>query len=123
MSAHGETPARAAWDARVSAAGGHLLQSWAWGELKVQFGWGVERVAAGAACAQVLFRAAPGGLGSLAYVPRGPAADFGDGAGVRALLEAIRPSARKRRAICLKVEPNCEETPALEGALDRKSVE
>lgn len=101
----------------MSAAGGHLLQSWAWGELKVQFGWGVERVAAGAACAQVLFRAAPGGLGSLAYVPRGPAADFGDGAGVRALLEAIRPSARKRRAICLKVEPNCEETPALEGAL------
>lgn len=117
MSAHGETPERAAWDARVSAAGGHLLQSWAWGELKTQFGWGVERVAAGAACAQVLFRAAPGGLGCLAYVPRGPAAAFGDGAGVRALLEAIRPSARKRRAICLKVEPNCEETPALEGLL------
>ena len=118
MSAIVESPERAAWDARVSAApGGHVLQSWAWGELKSQFGWGVERVAAGTACAQVLFRALPGGLGSLAYVPRGPAADFGDAASVRALLEAIVPAVRKRRAICLKVEPNREEGPALEATL------
>jgi peptidoglycan pentaglycine glycine transferase (the first glycine) len=109
---------RVAWDARVSAApGGHVLQSWAWGELKAQFGWGVERVVAEEACAQVLFRALPGGLGSLAYVPRGPAADLGDTEGVRTLLEAIRPAARKRRAICLKIEPNCTESPAMETAV------
>ncbi|HNS51117.1 MAG TPA: peptidoglycan bridge formation glycyltransferase FemA/FemB family protein [Anaerolineae bacterium] len=112
-----EPPERMAWDARVSAMGGHLLQSWSWGELKRQFGWSAERISAGTACAQVLFRTVPGGLGSLAYVPRGPAADLGDVEGVRALLEALRPAARKRRAICLKVEPNCEETPDLEGGL------
>jgi lipid II:glycine glycyltransferase (peptidoglycan interpeptide bridge formation enzyme) len=94
-----------------------VLQSWGWGELKAQFGWHVERVEAEAGCAQVLFRALPGGLGSLAYVPRGPAVDFGDAGGVRALLEALRPAARRRRAICLKIEPNCEEGPELEATL------
>ena len=110
-------PGRATWDARVLSVDGHILQSWAWGELKAQFGWSVERIAVGAVCAQVLFRALPGGLGSLAYVPRGPAADLGAAAGMRALLEAIGLAARKRHAICLKVEPNCEKGPAPEGAL------
>jgi lipid II:glycine glycyltransferase (peptidoglycan interpeptide bridge formation enzyme) len=118
MGAGGEDLGRAAWDARVAASpGGHVLQSWGWGELKAHFGWRVERVAAGTGCAQVLFRALPGGLGSLAYVPRGPVADFGDGAGVRALLEALRPTVGARRAICLKIEPNLEQHPALDAAL------
>lgn len=104
----------AAWDSRLAASPGrHLLQSWPWGELKARFGWGVQRVAAGTACAQVLFRPLPGGLGSLAYVPKGPAVDFEDGVAVQALLDAIRPLARQQRALCLKIEPNREEDPAL----------
>ncbi len=113
---------QAAWDERVAAAPrGHLLQSWAWGELKARFGWRVRRVAVGAACAQVLFRPLPAGLGTIAYVPKGPAADFGDRAALESLLEAIGPLARQQRAICLKIEPNLEDGPeaaALLRALD-----
>ncbi len=105
---------QAAWDGFVAAApGGHLLQSWAWGELKACFGWRVRRLATGPAGAQVLFRSLPAGLGSIAYVPRGPLADLNDTATLQALLDAIRPLARRQRAICLKVEPNLEDDPAL----------
>jgi len=101
-----------AWDERIAAApGGHLLQSWAWGELKARFGWQVRRVAAGSACAQVLFRPLPAGLGTIAYVPKGPAADLGDRVALESLLDAIAPLARQLRAICLKVEPNVEDNP------------
>ena len=58
-----------AWDEQVSAAGGHVLQSWAWGELKSRFGWRVQRIAAAGALAQILFRPLPGGMGTIAYVP------------------------------------------------------
>jgi peptidoglycan pentaglycine glycine transferase (the first glycine) len=109
---------QAAWDARVAAApGGHLLQSWAWGALKAGFGWRAQRLAVGGACAQVLFRRLPAGLGAIGYAPRGPAADFGDEAALRALLEAIRPLARQQRALCLKIEPNREDDPALADCL------
>jgi peptidoglycan pentaglycine glycine transferase (the first glycine) len=109
---------RADWDALVAAApGGHILQSWAWGELKAGFGWRAGRVAVGSACAQVLYRPLPAGLGSLAYVPRGPLVDFGDEAACRALLDAIRSQARAQRAFCLKIEPGGEDDPALAGQL------
>jgi peptidoglycan pentaglycine glycine transferase (the first glycine) len=106
------------WDELVGAApAGHVLQSWAWGELKARFGWCVRRVAWGSQGAQVLFRSLPGGLGSIAYVPKGPLADLEDEAGFQALLDAIRPLARQQRAVCLKIEPNREDDPALAGRL------
>jgi peptidoglycan pentaglycine glycine transferase (the first glycine) len=101
------------WDSLVAAAGGHLLQTWPWGELKARFGWQVVRVAAGPAVAQVLYRQLPGGLGSIAYVPRGPAGSLDDFAVLSDLLAAIRPLARQRRAICLKIEPDREEDATL----------
>jgi len=105
---------KTAWDELVfSAPDRHVLQSWAWGELKAQFGWHVRRVAVGAACAQVLFRALPGGLGSIAYAPKGPAIDFGDHEALETLLTVIRPIAQQQRAICLKIEPNWEDSPTL----------
>lgn len=108
---------RAAWDAFVAAhPAGHLLQSWAWGELKGAFGWEALRLAVmeggqvrGAA--QVLFRRRLGV--SLAYVPRGPVVDWDDDGPVRALLAAIREAGRARRAIFLKIEPNLPDDPAL----------
>jgi lipid II:glycine glycyltransferase (peptidoglycan interpeptide bridge formation enzyme) len=103
-----------AWDESVAdTPGGHLLQSWAWGELKACFGWRVQRVAAPDALAQVLFRSLPGGMGTIAYVPKGPLVDFADAASTRALLDAIRPLAREQRAICLKIEPDLKDDPAL----------
>jgi peptidoglycan pentaglycine glycine transferase (the first glycine) len=105
---------RAAWDEQVAATpGGHVLQSWAWGELKARFGWRVQRVAVDGALAQVLFRSLPGGLGTIAYVPKGPLADYYDTRSFTALLDAIRPLARKERALCLKIEPDLEAAQAL----------
>ena len=101
------------WDEQVAAmANGHLLQSWAWGELKTRFGWRARRLALGPACAQVLFRPLPAGLGTIAYVPMGPAVDYTDVPALDALLQAVEPLARQKRAICLKIEPNLEDDPA-----------
>jgi lipid II:glycine glycyltransferase (peptidoglycan interpeptide bridge formation enzyme) len=104
---------REGWtDLVTSAPNGHVLQSWAWGELKAQFGWRALRLREGSAAAQVLFRSLPLGLGTIAYVPRGPVVDFRDGAALEALLDKIHPPARAGQAICLKIEPNLEEDPS-----------
>jgi lipid II:glycine glycyltransferase (peptidoglycan interpeptide bridge formation enzyme) len=109
---------QAAWDQRVRAdPAGHVLQSWGWGELKGRFGWRVERVAVDGALAQVLFRPLPGGLGSIAYVPKGPLADWAGTPVPRELLPAIRPLARRHRAICLTIEPNLDEDVTLAARL------
>jgi len=103
-----------AWDGLVSSApGGHVLQSWAWGELKARFGWAVQRVAVGEACAQVLYRSVPGGLGTIAYIPKGPLVNYENPRSIQALLDGIEPFAQQRRAICLKIEPDLEDDPAL----------
>lgn len=112
---------RTAWDDFVAThPAGHLLQGWAWGELKGAFGWEPVRLAVleGGeirAAAQVLFRRRFGV--SLAYVPRGPVVDWGDEAAVGLLLAAIREAGRARRAIFLKIEPNRPDDPALRGRL------
>lgn len=98
----------AAWDAAVAAASGHLLQTWAWGELKSRFGWTAVRLAVGEsgalrAGAQVLFRAA--GPVTVAYVPRGPFGCDADPALWSGVLAAVHRECRRRRAIFLKVEP------------------
>ncbi len=107
---------RDAWDALVVAhPHGHFLQSWAWGELKSQFGWTPVRVAIVApgeatprAAAQMLVRSFIGL--SVCYVPRGPL--FAGEPGIdTALLDALRRLARRRRAAFLRLEPNvCEDT-------------
>ncbi len=96
------------WDRLVLAGGGHLLQSWAWGELKRRHGWQVARVhvatAAGWGCAQVLFRHR--GPVSVAYVPRGPVVR-GDATSVfPALVAEVDAVCRRHRAVTLIVEPD-----------------
>jgi len=109
---------QAIWDDLVAATpSGHILQSWAWGALKARFGWRVQRLAVGSAGAQVLYRSLPAGLGTIAYVPKGPLADLFDPSALQRLLEAIQPVARKQRAICLKIEPHLEDDAALAGRL------
>ncbi len=94
----------AAWDSFVLRHDGHLLQSWAWGDLKSRFGWRAERWARGEngeiqAGAQVLYRRLLPGL-ELAYVPRGPvAADV-------AFLQDLRAEVRRRGDFLFKVEPD-----------------
>lgn len=104
------------WDALVAAhPRGHLLQRWAWGELKHAFGWRPLRlgiVAPGdpqrVAAAQMLVRPFKGF--SVCYVPRGPL--LSDDATLDdALLGLLRRVARRQRAFFLRLEPN-----VLEGA-------
>ncbi len=109
----------AGWDAFVLAhPHGHILQSAAWGELKAAYGWQPEAVMAGQAGALVLFRRLPLGQ-TLAYVPRGPLADWDDTAGLERLLDALDAACRARRAICLKWEPDLPDGEACAARLAR----
>ena len=112
------TPTDAAWDAFVEAhPDAHILQTAAWGALKSAFGWSAGRVAMAdtdgriVAGAQVLYRALPLRLGTVAYAPRGPLLDWDDAAQCRALLAALDAAARRRRAALLKLEPPQEDSP------------
>jgi lipid II:glycine glycyltransferase (peptidoglycan interpeptide bridge formation enzyme) len=100
-----------AWDRAIeSLPGANLLQSHGWGELKSRYGWEPVRLALlekqrVTAAAQMLLRSLPGGLMSMAYVPRGPLVDPADGQRLKALLVALAERARAGRAIFLRVEP------------------
>jgi lipid II:glycine glycyltransferase (peptidoglycan interpeptide bridge formation enzyme) len=95
----------------------HLLQSNPWGELKRRFGWSVERVALESpsqtivAGAQILYRRLPYGLGTLAYVPKGPLLDWQDAEQTAQLINAMNQAARARGALALTVEPNLPDAP------------
>lgn len=115
-------PTPEAWDSFVAAQGGHILQTSKWGQLKRAFGWGDEIVALGregaiTAGALVLYRRLPLGLGTIAYVPRGPVIDWSDGELAAAVLRALSSSARRRRAVLLKLEPDKEDNPAMRDRL------
>ena len=97
------TPAQ--WDNHITAHNGHLLQSWAWGELKSRFGWTARRIQVDEAAAQILFRRLPLGL-TIAYIPKGPVADWTNSRQCQALFSTIHAEAKKHRAIFLKVEPD-----------------
>jgi peptidoglycan pentaglycine glycine transferase (the first glycine) len=104
----------AAWDAFVERrADGHALQTSAWAALKSRFGWDASRVAvlsAGQvmAGASVLFRRLPFGLGTLAYIPKGPLVDWDNALLVSALFDGLNKLCRARRAFALKLEPDLE---------------
>ena len=106
------------WDAFVAEhPANHLLQASRWGALKARFGWTVERLALCEegkilAGAQIMYRQAPGGW-TLAYVPKGPIVDWNNEDAVNSMLAALREQAGRRRAFCLKLEPDLPDEPAL----------
>lgn len=111
----------ATWDAWVHQdARGHMLQGWAWGELKAAFGWTPARVAVvdgGAFCAgaQILYRR----LGPLssAYIPKGPVL-ASDAPGVWDVLwRGVHARSRRMRAVSLKVEPEWTDDEAARHAM------
>lgn len=108
----------AEWDTLIGQhPAGHFLQSWAWGELKGEFGWRPVRLAvvddAGspAAAAQLLVRRFMGL--AVCYAPRGPLFS-GRPELDEVLLAALRRVARGNRAAFLRLEPNVltNEEPA-----------
>lgn len=101
-----------AWDDALLAQGGHLLQSWRWGEFKNAFGWRSARVAVptatGYAQAQVLFRSKAGI--SVGYIPRGPVMPDDPDANAR-LWQEIARVARAHRALTVMIEPDVPLPP------------
>lgn len=96
------------WDSALREHGGHLLQSWKWGEFKSRFGWQPERIhiktPAGEAFAQVLYRSR--GPISIGYCPRGPLL-VGDKAALwPELRKQIDRVSRRRRAMNVILEPD-----------------
>ena len=106
------------WDAFVKKRGGHLLQTSRWGRLKATFGWEYEILTLSdgttlSGGALVLIRPLPLGLGTIAYIPRGPIVDWDDGDTISDLLTALGLLARKYRAVLLKIEPDERDTPQM----------
>ncbi len=116
------------WDAFVDQApNGHVLQCWAWGELKRAFGWKPLRIALwdADACrlvagAQVLLRPIPLTGALFAYLPKGPVLDWADTATCELFFAGLHAYLRSRRVALLRVEPDVarqigehgESTPA-----------
>jgi lipid II:glycine glycyltransferase (peptidoglycan interpeptide bridge formation enzyme) len=97
--------AASAWEEFLAAfPDAHILQTANWGELKASFGWSVSRLRPlrSQACgAQLLFRRLPLGF-TIAYIPKGPVGQEWD-----SLWPEVDALCRRRRAIFLKVEPDC----------------
>ena len=108
-----------AWDALAqSLPNAHILQSWAWGDIKSRWGWRAERLAwgDGHAAAQVLTRTAARGLIRYLYIPRGPLLDWGDVALRDRVLADLEQLARRRGAVALKIDPDVAVRQGLFGA-------
>ncbi len=93
---------------------GNLLQTTQWGALKADFGWDWGLVVTGdpeapQAGALVLYRQLPMGLGTIAYVPRGPLVNWDDEVEVETLFRELHKAARDRRAWACWVEPEMTE--------------
>jgi peptidoglycan pentaglycine glycine transferase (the first glycine) len=111
-----------AWNSWAASQrhGGHLLQSWEWGEFKSRHGWAASRLiwrSGGdlpTAVAQILERRVrtPVGEWRIQYCPRGPLLTTDD-AGLRQLvLQDLANYARRRRAIFIKIDPEWHLTSA-----------
>lgn len=97
---------------------GHFLQTRLWAGLKTAHGWRAARGQASAAdgtlrsAVSLLLRALPYGIGTLAYAPRGPVADWGNPAHAAAALAATASAARDAGAFAVVIEPGLDDTPA-----------
>jgi peptidoglycan pentaglycine glycine transferase (the first glycine) len=96
------------WNNELMCMGGHLLQSWRWGEFKQRQGWTVERLHgannAGTWMAQVLFKTH--GPFTIAYIPRGPVMSGDHELVFPNMLTAMDIACRRRRAVALVMEPS-----------------
>jgi lipid II:glycine glycyltransferase (peptidoglycan interpeptide bridge formation enzyme) len=115
---------RGTWDAFVAShPAGHLLQTWAWGELKGRFGWQTVRLALIengdiVSGTQVLFRPVST-IYSLAYVPKGPLVDWNDGMQVKTLLASLHRLCRSHHSAFMKIEPHACDDGALRDTISQ----
>ncbi|MBI2267708.1 MAG: peptidoglycan bridge formation glycyltransferase FemA/FemB family protein [Armatimonadetes bacterium] len=121
---------RNAWDFFVaSQPGGHILQSYGWGELERYRGFETWRLIVSegkqiVAIASILIRRWSFPKSAILYVPRGPVISGAREDALRGLLETIRHRARAEKAIFLKVDPFAPEGEAsAESLLERSGFE
>ena len=106
------------WDEYIVENGGHPLQLWGWGEVKVAHGWKVERVFAEQngkkiGAAQLLVKPLPSVFKALTYIPRGPVADEKNR---EVVLEALAEHAKEAHGgVAVAIEPDWEEMPNIQG--------
>lgn len=99
-----------------------LLQSWAWGVFKEKLGWQAFRIAVEiqnqivAGC-QLLIKPFPLGVGSIAYIPRGPIGLWLEGEITSLLLSEIHRIAHQNKAIFLRIEPPLFDKPLVDKLL------
>ncbi len=102
----------AQWDrALAQIPYAHVLQTWAWGEIKARHGWTPTRLLfvendAPAAAAQILRRPLPRTPFGVLYVPKGPALAFENAALFARVLAELERVARAQRAIFIKLDPD-----------------
>lgn len=92
---------------------GDLLQSFEWGDLKARGGWTPVRAFAVqgeeiTAAASLLKRAIPRIGKCIMYAPRGPVLDTGDLELVKSFATHLKDTAKKHKAILLKIDPPVE---------------
>lgn len=103
------------WDSLLAQApgGGHIYQSFVWGEFKRRHDWRPLRVAMRQGdrpigAGQILVRPL-GPLGSLAYCPKGPWIDWDRPEHVRAFFEGLEAMLRAHGVFLLRIEPEVLE--------------
>ena len=106
---------RVEWDDFVKNNGGHPLQLWGWGELKVASeNWSAHRlIIDDIGGAQVLIRKLPKPFKSMAYIPRGPV--ITDKNQRTKVLDELVNWAKEQGSIELKIEPDWVDDEGLTG--------
>ncbi len=108
--------AQTAYPPSLSNPAAHIMQTSAWADLKMDFGWSAVRVVARkdgeiVAGAQMLFRPLPLALGAIGYVPMGPIVDWNNRELTEYLLALLDEIARSNNAVFLKIEPDLADDP------------
>ena len=107
---------REEWDSWLerSPGGGHIYQSYEWGEFKRGQGWRpvrlvLERGGEVVGCGQFLVYRTPLVGGALMYCAKGPWIEWGDREAVRTFFGGVRTVARREGVHTVKIEPEVRE--------------
>ncbi len=113
------TATREQWNDWLQEApgGGHIYQSYEWGEFKRTIGWRpirlvLERQGAIVGAGQFLAWNTPGVPGCLLYCTKGPWLPWDDEQAVRTFFAGVRTVARRENAHTVKIEPEVLEKQA-----------
>jgi lipid II:glycine glycyltransferase (peptidoglycan interpeptide bridge formation enzyme) len=108
-----------AWNAALAALpNAHVLQSWEWGDFKSRHGWHPTRYLwteddYPRAAASILMRPVARDLSGVMYIPKGPTLDYDDRSLLEQVLAHLENTARRRRALFVKIDPDVQADTAL----------